>query len=194
MESFRLKLKVGQHEFEAEGDQETVAAQLAIWKELIAGPSGQTPIAPTLPSATANGPAMVAPITTESTPAAATSSANGDIPRVDLDKLFQQDGRLVYLTALPTGERRIADAAMLLLLGQRVYNSTDLVTGSQILDGLERSGLGTFERADGTLGDYVEPQKYVIRSGVRRGVKYRLTPPGLAKAKEIAKELLKMVG
>ena len=35
MEPFRLKLKVGPHEFEAEGDQEMVERQLSVWRELI---------------------------------------------------------------------------------------------------------------------------------------------------------------
>src|SRR5438477_7666462 len=36
METMRVKLKVGEHEFEAEGPIEAVQSQLATWKELIA--------------------------------------------------------------------------------------------------------------------------------------------------------------
>ena len=32
MEPFRLKLKVGPHEFEAEGEQESVERQFALWR------------------------------------------------------------------------------------------------------------------------------------------------------------------
>ena len=66
-------------------------------------------------------------------------------------------------------------------------------TGAQIIDALERSGLGKPSRADATLQDYIDKQ-FVTKSGTRRGTKYRLTPPGLTKAKEITKDLLKMVG
>lgn len=185
MEPFRLKLKVGPHEFEAEGARETVAEQLAIWRELIASPNAMASPPP--------APQAVPPAESVPTAPLGQPITNGDISRAEFDKLFQHDGRLVYLTALPLGERREADAALLLLLGQRLYNSTDLVTGGQLLDGLQRSGLGKPGRADLTLKDYIE-QQHVIRSGAHRGVKYRLTPPGVVRAKEIAKELLKMVG
>ena len=36
MEPFRLKMKIGAHEFEAEGEQETVERQFALWRELLA--------------------------------------------------------------------------------------------------------------------------------------------------------------
>src|SRR5437870_4412890 len=99
MEPFRLKLKVGPHEFEAEGDQETVERQLAVWRELIASPSS----APTLPSP----PPQVPPVG----PGAVVDSAavtNGPDLRAEYAKLFKHDGRVVSLTVLPNGNQREA--------------------------------------------------------------------------------------
>ena len=179
MEPFRLKLKVGQHEFEAEGEQESVERQLAVWRELIASPSGsvQPPASPPPPY----GGVVVTP---------PTATPTGEDSRAEYDKLFRHDSRVVSLTVLPTGNQRIADACLLLLLGQRVYNGAEQVTGQQIIDGLKQSGV-TVERVDRSWGEHDGVN--VLRVGQRRGVKYRMTNPGLARARELARELLKIV-
>jgi hypothetical protein len=193
MESIRVKAKSGSHEIEIEGDRESVSGELAVWREWVAGlASVIIPTASSPPNTAPAGAASVEP-SSGSTATAASPGANGDVPRAELDKVFRHDGRLVYLTALPQGDRRQVDGAMLILYGQRIYNNAELVTGAQIIDALERSGLGKPTRADATLQDYIEKQ-FVTRSGVRRGTKYRLTPPGLGRAKEIVRELLKLVG
>jgi hypothetical protein len=178
MEPFRLKLKVGQHEFEAEGDQESVERQLAVWRELIASPSSAIPVAPS--------PPPITPPLPPSGEAALPIPPAVEPRRTEYDRLFQHDARVVSLTAMPNGQR-IADSALLILLGQKIYNNADLVTGQQITDGLAQSGI-TVERMDRSWGEHLDVN--VLRSGQRRGVKYRLTNPGLAKAKEIANELL----
>lgn len=176
MEPFRLKLKVGQHEFEAEGDQESVERQLDVWRELIGSPLANVV---TLASPPPAPPANV--------PAAPTPPVDS---REEYGRLFKHDGRIVSLTVLPTGEQREADALLLLMLGQKVFNDSDLVGGSALNEGMSISGMSV-DRIDRGWGSHLESN--VIRTGVRRGVKYRLTHPGLAKAKEIAKDLLAMV-
>jgi hypothetical protein len=172
-----LKLKVGQHEFEAEGEQETVERQLAVWRDLIASPSAVQP------PASAPPPPAVTPAPTEG------QSAFGPLvdDRAFYDRLFHHRGPVVSLTVLPTGPQREADAALLLLLGQKVYNGDQPVTGGRLLEGLKLSGLSV-ERVDRVWGPHTDSN--VIRAGAKRGVKYRLTHPGNARATEIAKELL----
>lgn len=180
MEPFRLKLKVGPHEFEAEGEQESVERQLAVWRELIASPSGAIPVAPSPPPPAT--PGMQPPPLGESV------QPPSEPKKSEYDRLFQHDDRVVSLTVLPTGAQRVADAGLLILLGQRTYNQLETVTGQQITDGLKQSGL-TVERMDRSWGDHLDVN--VLRAGQRRGVKYRLTNPGLTRAREIANELLK---
>ena len=184
MEPFRLKLKVGPHEFEAEGSQENVEKQLAIWRELIGSPLIS---APALASPPPPAPATATPAVTPIIPPALNGLPES---REDFSKLFKHDGRVVSLTVLPTGEQREADALLLLMLGQRVFNGAEQVGGSALNDGLSISGL-TVERIDRAWGGHLAGN--VIRTGVRRGVKYRLTHPGLARAKELAAGLLAMV-
>jgi hypothetical protein len=176
MEPFRLKLKVGPHEFEAEGEQESVERQFSLWRELIASPSGVIPVAPSPPPA---------PPGTQPSSAALPEL---EAKRSDYERLFHHDARVVSLTVLPNGAQRAADAALLVLLGQRTFNQLETVTGQQITDGLKLSGLSV-ERMDRNWGDHLDVN--VLRAGQRRGVKYRLTNPGLVRAREIANELLK---
>src|SRR5215510_12118712 len=98
METTRLKLKIGEHEFEADGPAEIVQAQFMAWRELISGL-----------------PAVIAK----------TEQASGDEKAQDppaprngpaFDKIMKQDGRFVSLTA--RGDS-LEDELILLLLGQK---------------------------------------------------------------------------
>ena len=181
MEPFKLRFKIGQHEFEAEGDKETVERQLAVWRDLITQlPSppppagGLTPPAPN--SATGAAPAAPPPPASDS---------------VDYDKLFRQDRRgVVSLTVLPQGDRALPSAGLLVMLGRKHYVDEDLVGGAWLLDGLRQSGMAA-ERADRVFDDYY-PQ-FVTTVGAHRAIRYRLTNLGMARALELAKELEGMV-
>lgn len=194
MEPFRLRLKVGAHEFEAEGDQESIERQLAIWRDLIAAsPAPSPPLLPSPPPESGGGAPPPAVIVTPGTGAVA---ATGFPPTVviggreDADRVFRHDGRIVSLSAIPQNGQRESDAALLLLWGQKLYNDEDLVTGNQILEGLARSGIRA-PRADRVFGEHMDQN--VIRVGAHRAVRYRLTNPGMARAKELIAELLTMV-
>jgi hypothetical protein len=177
VEPYRLKVRVGTHEFEAEGSQEAVERQFALWREMIAAVPASTPELPSPPP----------PLTGGITPTG--TATNIVLPGV-FDKIFRRDGRVITLTVLPAGDRREQDAALLILLGQQLYNGEEQVTGQTLLDGLKRSGL-PIERADRMFGDYMD--QYVLRSGIHRAVRYRLTNPGVTKAKELGTALVAMV-
>lgn len=197
MEPFKLKLKVGVHEFEAEGEQETVERQLAVWREMI----GSMPISP--PVAASPPPPAAYPQVVQLQPAGGIPSresfglpslqvqgqvqVSDSISRGELDRLFDHRGPVVTLTMIPSTDQREADAALLLLLGQREYNAVDLVTGSRLQEGLRLSGL-SIPRIDRSWGSHMDTN--VLRVGSHRGVKYRLTNPGLARARELARELI----
>jgi hypothetical protein len=178
MEPFRLRLKVGAHEFEAAGEEEAVERLLAVWRELIAS----SPVTLASPPPSSNG--AVAP-TVEPAMSGNASSAS------KFGKVFKHESRIVSLILKPSGDKRNADAALLILLGQRLYNGVELVTGGMILDGLKQSGITEVERANWVLGEYIPG--FVLEAGARRGKTYRLTNPGMAKAEELAQALERMV-
>ena len=178
MEPYRLKVRVGVHEFEAEGSQEAVERQFALWRELVTSlPSPPPVVTPLSGQVTPTGNVTIVPV-----PPPAGGSG--------LDKIFRREGRVITLTVLPTGDQREQDAALLLMLAQQIYNSEDMVTGNTLLEGLKRSGLSV-ERIDRLFGDYME--QYVLRNGVHRAVRYRLTNPGAAKARELGHGLVNLV-
>jgi hypothetical protein len=166
MDPYRLKLKVGEHEFEAEGPVEAVQSQFETWKELIASAHRQK----------------------DDTPARNAQQGESEQPQglpLQMDKIFRAEGRVVSLTALPSNEQ---EAALLILLGQRHYRSNDSVTGSEVMDGLQLSGyrLGRVDR----MLDRLAADGVVIRTGQHRGTRYRLSNTGLASAQSIAREVI----
>src|ERR1700682_900368 len=96
MDEHKLKVKVGEHEFEASGAVEIVQAQFDEFKELI--------------RLVASAPqAKPSPIP------AAIQSADA-LPHLPLEKILKVDGRVVSLTAKCDS---IDEAVLLILLGQK---------------------------------------------------------------------------
>lgn len=177
MADHKLRVRIGDHEFEAEGSEESVERQFALWKEILATAAPKTP-APALASPP---PAVILP---PPLPQGGMATPEG------LDRAFRRDGPIITLSVIPNGPNRDADAGLLVLLGHRLLLTEDNITGTRLLQGLNRSGVSV-DRADRMFGDYM-PQ-YVIRSGARKAVRYRLTNLGINKAQEVARELLALV-
>ncbi len=174
MASLKIRLKVGNHEFEAEGDRESVESQVAAWRDLVSD----------IIDVEAYSPRYASDRDT-----AKDRSADATASGVAFDKIFSHAGRMVSLSVLPTGSNREADAALLIMLGQRHYVREDLVGGTWILRGLAKSGLrpGRVDRL------FPEEQDHIVRVGQNRGVKYRLTPSGLSAATDLALQIQRSV-
>src|SRR5262245_32240450 len=131
----RLKIKVGIHEFEAEGPSDIVQSQFEAFKDLIA----YTPIeAAPYPQIDAGKIEIAGTIPTVRVDAPQTDAALGKIMRVD--------SRVISLTARP---KVPDDAVLLLLYGQKILRENDSVTGAEIIDGLTATGglqLGRVDR------------------------------------------------
>jgi len=186
MEPFRLKLKSGIYEFEAEGEQETVKKEAADWRAWVdSRPS-------TIPPAAPSPPPMTEPPVEAAAPNAATVPSL-DAPSEDRQlyaKIFSHEGRVVSLTVIPKGMQRTADSMLMVLFGQYVFNGAEPVTGQQVSDGMRMSGV-SMQRVDRGWGPHMDTN--VLASGVNRGIRYRLSNTGLARAREIAREMLEMV-
>jgi hypothetical protein len=79
---------------------------------------------------------------------------------------------------------------MLLLLAHKVLRSLDSIQTDDLLAGMKQSGRPV-DRLDRVFVKI--PNGLILRTGVKRGTKYRLANPGANKAKEIAERLLKTV-
>ncbi len=169
MDTSRIKMKIGIHEFEAEGPADIVKEQLDDFKKLII-------------SSAAN---------TSRTPSEQLSQAINNerdsigIPHVNLEKIMHVNGRIVSLTAIPTSTE---DAALLIMLGHKDLRNNISVTGQEIGDGLAQSGRPV-PRVDRIMGSAIS-EASVLTSGVKRGMRYRLTNQGLVKALGLARDLM----
>jgi hypothetical protein len=165
MDTTRLKIKIGNHEFEAEGPAELVKEQFDTFKQLISN----VPQATQVPQKAANDGS------TES--------------KILFDKICRVEGRLVSLTIKPKTE---AEAALVIMLAQRAYRDNQTVTASEISDGLEESGY-RFGRLDKVMKPLAD-EGNVAQIGAKKGTRYRLTNQGVNKARTIAMEAIAQVG
>jgi hypothetical protein len=175
MGTYRIKVKIGEHEFDAEGPAEIVQSQFETFKELIANQSR--------PINNTGKPAKQ--VESEAPPAPPAPPTNGNM---QLDRICRVQGRVVSLTVKPDAE---VTAAMLIMLGQKTFRDNETVTASEIKDGLEQSGYRP-TRIDRIMQPLAD-EGSVIRIGQRKGTRYRFTNQGIAKAKGLAQAALAQV-
>lgn len=166
MDSAKIRMKIGDHEFEAEGTPESVQAQFQAFRELIGS--------------------IGLPVSQKEVPVALDVAANNGSPvHVHLEKIMRVQGRIVSLTAIPP---RSEDSALLILQGNKDLRNNESVTGAEIGDGLAQSGrpVGRTDR----LMEKLIAEGFVLKSGFRRGTRYRLSNSGHQKALAVARELI----
>jgi hypothetical protein len=169
METSKIKVKIGPHEFEAEGPTELVQSQFQTFKELVG--SMPTPIVPPNPAPVQQNQEI--------------KEQDNKTLRAALDRIMHVDGRVVSLMAMPSTPE---DAALLILLGQKDLRNNHSSTGQEIGDGLEQSGQPV-ERVDRILDKAIK-EAAVMKIGLGRSTRYRLTNQGLHKALTLARELI----
>lgn len=171
VESFKLRLKVGEHEFEAEGPKAVVQAQFEAWKALI----------------------MVAPLTTSKQPAPNTKTDARQTTETKQDAdpfldLFEAgDGNSVTLRAYPSGEQA-DDAVLLVAYAFKRLHNVDILSSVLLGKSLRLSG-GTIDRVDRVVNNQIAKGFMMKAGGIARGTKYRLTTTGAARAEALSKEL-----
>jgi len=171
MDTCRLRVKIGPYEMEAEGPRDFVEKHYGSFSEKI-------------PQSTQLAPRPESPANPLSPP-----NANKVTAESPLASIFHQEdtGRLLSLVGRPSGENRELDAALLILFGHKELKGLDDVSADELLFGLKQTGYN-IDRADRVMVRG-ENQGLVRRSGIRRGTKYRLTVPGIARAKAVGQEI-----
>lgn len=165
MDTCRLRVKIGPYEMEAEGPREFVEKHYGSFSDRIP----QTNQLATLPQ----------PATQVDTPSQQDSN---------FAPIFRVDGKGVTLTARPRGEDQDLNGFLLILFGYKELKGTEFVTADEVLYGMKQSGFG-IERAD-RLASRAYTQNLITKDGVRRGTRYRLTNPGIERAKALGEEIL----
>jgi hypothetical protein len=188
METYKLKSRIGTHEFDAEGPEDAVKEQYAAWldvvQKIVESPTSE-PVKPVKPDLFGSGAFRAAlPSKQENKPTDPDAEA--------LKAIFQLEGGSISLSATAP-DMDAADAGLVLLLGYKLYREMELVGGAEILEGLKQSGY-SLVRVDRVLARHTDVSNQLVMTvGQRRGMKYRLNNPGYARAKELAKQVLSTV-
>ena len=179
-EPVKVRMKIGAHEFEAEGPADVVIAQLDIWIRA-AG------LAPPMPTEVAATPPPPAETETRAAPGGTGTSdpALRTLFRVDADRHF------ITLRARLNGRRRNADAALVLLYGFDtcfgVGDGAD-IPAARLRDALAASG-HAIRRVDRAVAPYVSAG-YVRKAGRHKHETYALTASGARHAGTLIRRLV----
>lgn len=168
MEPHRIKAKLGPHEFDAEGDRETVSKQ---YDQFIAAVTAfsQAPIIQASVSPVDNN--TVAPVADEL-----------------LNRVFRIDEPFSLL-AKPKSDNVDADGLIVLMYGMDVIKGEKFVTGSTLMKSAKQSGLKLkADRVDRTIDEYIG--KYVNAAGMKRGLRYSLNNDGIKYAARLIKDMM----
>jgi hypothetical protein len=166
----KVRIKIGDAEFEAEGSAESVNQQYADFlAALRSAPAGK-------------------PSAKHETPLADNGKEGGGDVDAIFSKVFRVDGDSISLNFLPPRTENLdADVLMLLMYAYQATTGQQMILGTELVRAANQSGAG-ISRVGDSLSIY-EEQSYVRRGGVKKGAKYGLTNTGQTKAKEM---LMKM--
>ena|SRR6266446_1783473 len=180
MDAYKLRVKIGAAEFDAEGPEEAVKAQFEQFKTLL---DSVPPTGPQVqPAPTGNGSGQ------------STAEQTADVPQ-GFERLFAVDAKngknTVTLRLLPQGEDRDWVALLLLLWGFKRKFGEDRVPVTTLKEVLERSGV-TVGRVD-RVADKPQRGGLVLKGGRAKGGTYALTNTGQARAEQEYKQLVEQM-
>ena len=151
----KIRIKLGENEFEAEGPSDRVERHIATFARLMKGePAIEPAIEAPAPETKPGGMAL-------------------------FQTIVMQQGPIRFLNV----PARYPDAILLILLAQKVFRKHTEVSGAQIMEGLRRSGL-KIPRADRLLQQHAK-EGFVDYKGEGRSRTYSLTPKGIERAEAL---------
>jgi hypothetical protein len=166
----RMKSKIGENEFEAEGDRQWVDKKWEEFKAIVA----HTPKAH---SAERRGdPAANA---------LAASLLHSKIPKVILDRVFRQ-GDPLSLMDTPKTDNAEADALLVLIYGHTEMIGQPEVTAAALAKSASKTGVDVY-RIGRTLA---AKEQYIRSSGVKKGTRYSLNNRGIVEAERLIKSMV----
>ncbi|HEX8179683.1 MAG TPA: hypothetical protein VF525_09105 [Pyrinomonadaceae bacterium] len=173
METYKLNIKIGPHEFNGEGAEESVRRDFEEWKALISS----LPVVPSQNTSSnfqSNG---------------GVDGNEASVAGLERIFLFDEKKKEASLRVFPRTESRDADAILLIVLGYRMkFNQHDVSVG-QIKSALKQTGIKV-DRVDKTVAKYVR-EGYLNKGGTGRGGRYSLTNAGVMKGNEVLNTLMK---
>jgi len=170
MNPYRIQVKIGAHEFQAEGSEDSVRADYRDFLQSIQTKQGE----------------FEASNQTASTGAVAAGAA-ADLTINELNALFKTEGDMLSLVHIPNTPQRVADGLLLTLLGFEAQMHQREVSAGTLIESARETGLGSMDRIDRVVAPHRE---YLNVGGSRRGTRYSLNNRGRTYAIGVARGLL----
>ena len=189
MENLKLRIKVRDCELEAEGPQTFVHEQFEAFKQLLADMT-QKSVLSELRDETDRVPSQEL----SSPPRFPHEQAlPKNSPAAALQKLLAWNDRTQQVTCavIPEGHLRTADTVLLLLWGYQELRGLSEISAMILNRGLKSAGFSQF-RLDRIMTPYLK-DRLVLRSGVGKGGRYRLTTRGVEKAQDLVQTLAVLI-
>lgn len=189
MDNSRLRVKVSDYELEAEGSRDFVREQYEAFRRLLGDVSEKLVVSESREtvecSPSPESPAS--PLPDEKT------GVQGNFRTESFRKLlvWDNEAQRVRSTVIPDGPMRVADTVLLLLLGYRELRGLSQVSALALNQALKAAGFDDF-RLDREMAPYLKA-RLVLRSGVGKGSRYRLTTRGVKKAQELVQSLSALI-
>ena len=189
MDKLKLRVKASDYELEAEGSRDFLNEQYEAFKQLLEDVAQKQVVSKSREKDdfSSSRESQVSPLPDDKT----------DVPQNSQVKSFQKllvwndRSQRVTSTVLPDGPTRIADTVLLLLLGYRELRGLSQTSALLLNQGLRSAGLDDF-RLDREMAPYLKA-KLVLRSGVGKGGRYRLTTRGVEKAQDLVQNLAALI-
>ena len=189
MENLKLRIKVRDCELEAEGPQTFVHEQFEAFKQLLADMTQKSVL-----SELRDETDLVPSQKLSSTPRFPHEQAlPKNSPAAALQKLLAWNDRTQQVTCavIPEGHLRTADTVLLLLWGYQELRGLSEISAMILNRGLKSAGFSQF-RLDRIMTPYLK-DRLVLRSGVGKGGRYRLTTRGVEKAQDLVQTLAALI-
>lgn len=156
----KVRVKIGDAEFEAEGSEQTVKEQ---YESFLAS----------LAASPANGGKKAA----EEPPPKDPDTNNERL----IARAFKDEGGILSLRLHPKGDNRDADALLMILYGYLMLRNERDVLSTHLARSASQTGLG-LDRLDRTMA---KNEAFCGRGGERKGTYWSLNNMGIEKAKEL---------
>ncbi len=189
MDKLKLRVKASDYELEAEGSRDFLNEQYEAFKQLLEDVAQK-------PVVSKSREKIDIPSSRESeTPPLPDKKSveHPSSPAKSFQKLLVWDDRSqrVKSTVLPDGPMKIAETVLLLLLGYRELRGLSQVPALALNHALKAAGFDDY-RLDREMAPYLKA-RLVLRSGVGKGTRYRLTTRGVKKAQKLVQTLSPLI-
>lgn len=185
----KLRVKASDYELEAEGSRDFVHEQYEAFKQLL-GDVTKNPVLSGLRGKvdfSSSRESQVPPLPGEKKAVPEKSRSRSFQKLLVWDNLTQR----VTSAVLPDGPTKVADTVLLLLLGYRELRGLSQVSALDLNQGLRAAGFDDL-RLDREMAPYLKARQ-VLRSGVGKGSRYRLTTRGVKRAQELVQSLSALI-